>query len=278
MTTLVFSGSGAMYPAHLGAAQRLYETGLVPTSIIGTSGGAIIGAFLATGAKPRDGLEFIKKILPKDLMSFNWQFWQKNHWGLLDLSKFEKVSEPYLPRTFADSKIPLTVVTAEVNSQKAVVFSSAATPKMMVPKAVRASASVPFLFAPVQCREWLLVDGGTVNNFAMDLATGPTIGIRVLSTGEPPVLLKGNETEGSNSSIPKNILDYTLAVLGCMMRELERKHIEDALYAKVCTIKVPWNPMDFFRIDAAIVDKLYAVGYDAMSKRIADGWKWDLPL
>jgi NTE family protein len=267
-----------MYPAHLGAAQRLYDIGFAPTSIIGTSGGAIVGAFLSTGAKPKDGLELARKILPKDILSFNWGFWQKNNWGLLDFSKFEKLAAPYFPQTFANSKIPLTVVTSEVNSQKAALFSSTATPKMTVPRAVRASATVPFLFAPVRCRDWLLVDGGVVNGYAIDLAEGPTVGIRVLSEGEPPVLLKGNEAAGSNVTAPRNILDFTLSVLGCMMRELERKHIEDALYAKTITVKVPWNPMDFFRMDAKVVEQLYNIGYNSVSKRIDAGWKWDIPL
>jgi NTE family protein len=270
---LVLSGSGMLYPAHLGAAQRLYEHGYKPDALIGTSGGAIVAAFLSSGKEPKVGLEYAKKILPKEIISFNWKMLSKNHWGLLSLNKLEKKLTPYVPDKFCNVKIPLYVVTTNVGGENTVVFSNDKTPLYSISKAVRASASVPFLFDPYydsECNS-LYTDGGVTNNMAVDLdvvvKSSQVIGIRLLSSGD------------TNPSLPKDLKEFVINVVGCMMREIERKHIEDAsIFSKIINIKLSHNSMDFFNVSEKTIQELYDEGYKAVDEKFKTGWHWNNPV
>lgn len=260
MTALVFSGSGALYPAHLGAAQKLLEAGLQPSAFVGTSGGSIVASFLASGHTPKYGLELAEKIVPQQIIGINWGFWRQGHWGICDLSKLEKALAPHVAKTFAEVKTPLHVIATDVNTQSEVVYSSKGTPTASVPKAVRASATVPFLFAPAQDGQALLIDGGVTDNFAIDMIPG-AVGI-LLRSG------------GGEVKPPKTLIQFATAALDCMMRAIEKEHIEDAIYARVIQVKVPWSSMDFWRVTPEVIRKLYQVGYDAVAAKIAAGWQW----
>ena len=62
---LVLSGGGARGFAHIGVVQAMYEAGLRPDIISGTSAGSIVGAMIAAGHTPEECLNFFlgKKIL-----------------------------------------------------------------------------------------------------------------------------------------------------------------------------------------------------------------------
>ena len=55
---LALGGGGARGFAHLGVAQALFEAGLHPDIISGTSAGSIVGAMLAAGRTPIECMEF----------------------------------------------------------------------------------------------------------------------------------------------------------------------------------------------------------------------------
>lgn len=264
--TLVLSGSGALYPAHLGAAQALWEAGCRWTRIVGTSGGAIVAAYLSSGKPPRTGLQLMKKVLPKNCMRFNWRFWQKGHWGLYSLKPLEKALAPYVPATFSKTQCQLYIVTTDLVAREAYIWSGEHTPKASVAAAIRMSASVPGLFAPEHLvrdgRELLLTDGGVVNNFAVDYLAGPAVGIRLLS-------------QGSDRPRPVSSLrDMCSAVLSSMMRAIELEHIEDATFAKVVSIPVKWDSMDFWRVGPSQVEKFYETGYQSMKRALSGGKRW----
>lgn len=260
MANLVFSGSGALYPAHLGAAKCLYDYGLRPRNLIGTSGGAIVAAFLSTGIKPSAALEAVKQTLPRNVISLNWNPFSR--WGMFSLKKMERALRPHVPRIFAYAKIPLWVVTTDVGNRRSYVFSSHETPTDKVSKAVRASASMPGIMVPVRHNNMWLTDGGVTDNFALDLLPGPTVGVRLLSNS------------GDALSEPTDWRTYLTSVLGCMMSEIERKHIEDAMYAKVINIELNWNPVDFWRVTDEVVEQLYKAGYEQTQKKLESGWTW----
>ena len=51
---LVLSGGGARGFAHIGVVQAMYEAGLRPDIISGTSAGSIVGAMIAAGHTPEE--------------------------------------------------------------------------------------------------------------------------------------------------------------------------------------------------------------------------------
>lgn len=265
-TAHVYGGSGFLMYVHLGAAQCLYDHDSKPDVIVGTSGGSIVGGFLAGGREPKEALEISKEILPESFVRFNWKCFSRDHWGLFTLAKLETVLERFVPEKFCDVKIPLYVIATDVARQEAAVFSNEHTPIVSVAKAIRASSSVPVLFdtVPFDDCDCLYTDGGVVNNLGVDLPVvrkcDKAYAIRLLS-----------ETDGKNEK-PKSLKEFLIRVLGCMMSEIERKHIEDASdFSRVVTIRVPYNSMDFLSITPAKIQWMYSYGYSAMESKIKNG-------
>jgi predicted acylesterase/phospholipase RssA len=265
MTTAhVYGGSGFLMYAHLGAAQALYDYGHKPDLLVGTSGGSIVAGFLANGYEPKEALKFAKTILPKTFVKFNWKFFVEDHWGFFTLSKMEKILKKYVPEKFCNVKIPLYVVTTDVAKGKAFIFSTDDTPTFSIPRAIRASSSVPGLFDTVPVSECgvLLTDGGVVNNLAIDLQV-------VQDADEAFAVRLFSEEDRSQDKKPTNMAEFLIKVLGSMMSEIERKHIEDASdFSKVTTIRIPYGSMNFLGITPEKIQWMYDLGYKQMAKKL----------
>ena len=70
MATLVFSGSGVLFPAHLGAAEYIFKhvVNQSECKFVGTSGGSLVSAILANHISPLKAKELAKKILKSPLI------------------------------------------------------------------------------------------------------------------------------------------------------------------------------------------------------------------
>ena len=265
MTALVFSGSGALSPAHAGAAQALIEDGFNPEALVGTSGGSQVAAFMAAGHRPSEALELYMKTLPAKIIRPNFGFLFDKYGGAFNIDRLRTAIAPYVPRVFAACKIPLHIITTDKKKKEQFVFSPGETPVAEVPLAIQASCAVPLLFTPVRYQDKVLMDGGVVNNMAVDLLKMPAIGIRVLSKAgvakrPPRVWLRR--------------IDDVFDTIECMMAEIERKHIEDAVFAKVITVQTSWSAMDFWSMTPTVVEDLYQAGFDAARKKMDSGWTW----
>ena len=161
MTTgLVLSGGGIRGVAHIGAIKALEEYGIYPSRIAGTSAGAIVGALYAAGCTCEEMLDFFKST---EIFSLN--NYAKGKPGFLDTEKFYDQFKTYLPYdTFESLEKPLYTTATNLLDGTLKVFSRG---ELIRP--VLASAAVPGLFAPVQINNGYYVDGGTLNNFPVDL-------------------------------------------------------------------------------------------------------------
>jgi NTE family protein len=268
----VFSGSGLLFFAHLGAFKFLSDNGFVRKNsklkFVGTSGGALVASLLATKNDPSDIKEVAKDIyFGKDgILKINWKFWQPaRSMGLLSLEKMEEKLRKndkgiVLPERFIDydKDIDLIVVTTDVESKKPFYFSKENTPFEITYKCVRASCSAPFIFTPVELKtnqnaNLLLSDGGIVNNYPIDFdgSDRNTIGFRIVSGGE-----------GERCEV-KTRFDYISSILNSMLCETRREHLEDAIYAKTININIPddYSGFDFINFKEEDVDKLFDIGY-----------------
>ena len=265
MATLVFSGSGVLFPAHLGAAEYIFKhvVNQSESKFVGCSGGSLVSAVLANHLPPLKAKELAKKMLPKDIISLNWKFWQPaRDIGLFSLSKMEKTLKDYIPETMEYSKMPLRIVTVNVDTKQEILFSKETTPKANLPKVVCASCSAPFIFTPVEIGGQLYVDGGVVNNFPLDLAYPAldkiVIGIRIISI--PPI----RRTSLVAKTNIKSRLEYCNSLLGTMLAESEREHVEDAPpETKIINIVLPYECFDLFGIVEKDIDIMFDLGYKA---------------
>ena len=161
MTTgLVLSGGGIRGVAHIGAIKAMEECGIYPSHIAGTSAGAIVGSLYAAGRSCEEMLDFFKTT---EIFSIN--NYAKGKPGFLDTEKFYNQFKAYMPHdTFESLEKPLFITATNLLDGTLKVFSRG---ELIRP--VLASAAVPGLFAPVQIKNGYYIDGGTLNNFPVDL-------------------------------------------------------------------------------------------------------------
>ncbi len=153
---IALSGGGAKGFAHLGVLQALNEKGLYPEVISGTSAGAFAGVLYADGHSPKEIISFFKEKAFKEFAEFTIP-----HGGFFKSDRFQSFLKKHLrAKTFEDLKIPLHVITTDIEHGESRVFSTGS----LIP-AVIASCSVPIIFRPVEINKHYYVDGGLFKNF-----------------------------------------------------------------------------------------------------------------
>lgn len=192
---LVLSGGGAMGMADVGVIQTLEKLGIRPDLVVGTSMGSIVGGLYASGMSgdeleqavetinwdlifdttpPRDGLTYREKqlqaafpmkvtvgvdgktLLPPEALISDANL-------LLELRRLVRVRAA-VP-TFDQLPIPFRAVATDIETGEKVVLD-----RGELAGAMRASMSVPGVFAPYRLHGRLLVDGGMSDNVPIDVA------------------------------------------------------------------------------------------------------------
>ncbi|WP_245553308.1 patatin-like phospholipase family protein [Echinicola vietnamensis] len=190
---LVLSGGGAKGIAHVGVIKAMEEAGLRPDYIVGTSMGAVIGGLYAIGYNA-DELESIVLKADWDLIvsnrvSFNTiAFEEKEYYnryvfelpvikgkiavpaGLIEGQKLTETLHYYTwpsiqYQDFDAFPIPFRCVTTDLKTGKGIVIESG-----YLADALRSSIAIPSAFTPFELDSTLVVDGGVVNNFPVDVA------------------------------------------------------------------------------------------------------------
>lgn len=195
-TGLVLSGGAARGLAHIGVLKALEEHGVQIDAIAGTSMGAVIGGLYAAGYSveeleklalsldwqqvlsddpPRQDVPFRRKqddrdFLVKRKLSFRDDGSLGLPLGVIQGQNLALLLERLLVHTsdtrdFDRLPIPFRAVATDIANDKKVIFRSG-----HLPQAIRASMSIPAVFAPVEIDGRLLVDGGMVDNIPMDVA------------------------------------------------------------------------------------------------------------
>ena len=137
---VALSGGGFRGMAHIGVLRALERRGLKLDFIAGTSAGSLVGALYASG-KSTDEIEALAAHI----------FWPK----LLRSHGLANFCRDYLPGTFAELSIPLSVVATAVPSGKPAVFDSD-----HLGTAIAASCAMPWLFRRVKIGGRSYTDGG----------------------------------------------------------------------------------------------------------------------
>lgn len=192
---LVLSGGGARGAAHIGVLRVLEEMQIPIHCIAGTSIGSIVGGLYAAGLSPSDIEKvvtsmdwdnvFRDKPLPSDLIFrrkqeasnylIDFDLGVKNGRltlpkGLLQGQNLNILLKSLLMHTenvpdFDHLPVPFRAVAADIETGEAVVLD-----KGELVSAIRASMSIPGVFAPVERDGRVLVDGGVSNNLPIDVA------------------------------------------------------------------------------------------------------------
>ncbi len=188
---VVLSGGGAKGMAHIGALKVIEEAGVRIDYIGGTSMGAIVGGLYASGYtasqldsifKSVDFNTLIQDEIPRRAKTFYEREESEKYAVTFPLNNF-KISLPkgiskgqnfynMLSKLtshvndiedFSQLPIPFLCVATNLESGKETVFKSG-----YLPRAIRASGTLPTLFSPVKINDSLYIDGGVKNNYPVD--------------------------------------------------------------------------------------------------------------
>ncbi len=157
---LVLSGGGARGFAHIGVLRVLEREGARFDVIAGTSMGAILGAFYASGHRADDLYRLADTTSWREVVDLSLQT------GLFKGDRLEAFLADHLPATFDRLDVPLAVTTTDIETGEGVVHMEGD-----LVRAVRASSSFPGAFEPIQFQGRTLADGGIVNNLPVGAAT-----------------------------------------------------------------------------------------------------------
>ena len=150
--------------AHIGAIEALEEAHIPVDFIVGCSVGAYVGAIYASGSI-QSLKEFVLKMDGKKIFSYFDIVLPRS--GILDGTK--RLGELFSIHTdvqdFSEFKIPLMMVATDLETGKKVVLKSGD-----ILDALRASMSMPGLFAPANVNNRWLVDGGLVDPVPVSVA------------------------------------------------------------------------------------------------------------
>ena len=188
-TAFVLSGGGNRGVAQVGMLRALLERGIVPDVIIGTSVGALNGAVIAHNptVEAIDHLEAVwlnldrEQVFPGTVVSRMWNILRRDDHLVASTGLAELIAAASPAETFADLKIPLRVVTADLETgEECVLVRGPLAPSLL------ASSALPGIFPPVDLHQRTLVDGGVVNLVPISHAlAGPINRVYVLDISDP---------------------------------------------------------------------------------------------
>lgn len=238
---IALGGGGARGFAHLGVLKALKEKGIEPGVIAGTSAGALAGVFIADGKSPDEAMKLMKENgitdYAKVVMPVN---------GLLSLDNLEDIlDEKIEAEKFEDLKIPMFATVSNLNSGKAEYINKG----KLIP-AIKASASIPVLFAPVKINDVPYVDGGLLDNLPVE----PLLDCckKIIAISISPV----QEIKGVDNLVKVAARTFQLSV---------NKNIHQ-LRDKVDLFIEPEGLEKFDILDTTNADELFDIGYEFASK------------
>lgn len=165
---LVLGGGGARGLAHIGVLKVIAEERLPVDLLVGTSVGAIVGSLYASGMPIKEleklgenvGWNQLSDISTANLVKLLVTY------KLLSSKKMEDYLSKHIGNLrFDELPIQFACIAADLKTGERIILREG-----KLAPAVRASATIPGAFTPVEYRHRLLVDGGIVDNVPTDTA------------------------------------------------------------------------------------------------------------
>ncbi len=252
-TAFVLSGGGNLGAVQVGMLRALYRANIRPDLIVGTSVGAINGAWLAGRGHDADferlatvwrGLHR-NDVFPTQLFSGLLGFLGKSDHLVSDDGLRKLLHRELTFDRLENARIPFHVVATDLLTGVDLLLS-----RGMAIDAICASAAIPGVFPAVRFNDRTLVDGGVVNNCPIShaVALGATR-VWVLPCGYACALDRP----------PKGALGTALQAISLLVQQRLRIDAEryvgscDLKIAPVlCPVKIP--PTDFSKAAQLMVD------------------------
>ena len=171
-TAFVFAGGGSFGAIQVGMLQSLADHGVTADMVVGSSVGAINGAFYA-GDPTVGGVQRLAAIwrglTRQDVFPMSWRtvlsfLWRRDF--LIPHDGIRKLIDDHIPfRNLEDAKLPIHIVTTDIISGDSVVLSEGSTADAIV-----ASTAIPGAFSPIRYKNYYLADGAISSNTPIQVA------------------------------------------------------------------------------------------------------------
>lgn len=288
---LVLGGGGARGAAHIGVLKEL-ERQRIPVDVIaGTSMGAVVGGLYASGMSAAElealvgSLDWAAALTDKpDRKDLSFRRKQDDAQFPIDFELGVRGTELVLPRgvihgqkldillreltmktahitDFDKLPVPFRAIASDIEKAEAYVMSSGD-----LATAIRASMSVPGVFAPVRVEDRLLVDGGIIGNLPVDVMQSLDVDVIIAVDVEFP--LYAREDLESVLTISEQML--TILIRKETLRQIDRLDERDVMIRPQLGV---FASTDFANIASAIEpgeaaaraqrEKLQALAVDA---------------
>ena len=159
--TLALSSGMWLALAHVGVLHALEDAAIPVDGIAACSGGGMVGALYAGGLSVTELATVARNFGWRDLAEL-----RVPRMGFFSNAKLVTFVESRIgAQAFADLRVPLRLVCCNLTTGEEVILRSG-----RVAQAVRATCTIPQLFAPVEHNGRLLCDGGVLNKVPTDVA------------------------------------------------------------------------------------------------------------
>ena len=196
---LALSGGATLGAAHIGVLQVLEREGIRPDFVAGTSAGSLIGALYCAGIPLAQISDMFLTMKWPTLLRLSIT----KPLALFDISPMDEVIKKTIGDiNFEEMKIPFAAIVCDLMTGERLVMDHGP-----VAPAIRASASVPGIFLPVEYEGRMLVDGGLVDNLPVEQAR---------AMGANFVIASDVSNRGENSRRPANIFEVLQTTFNIM--------------------------------------------------------------
>jgi len=164
----VLSGGGPLGALQVGAMRAMFEHGIVPELIVGTSVGALNAAFIAFDPTREGSIKLEstwrtlanEDLFPTSRLKAPWTRFLMRGDRVFENSGIRRIVLGGLGEVmFGDARIPLAVIGADLETGEERIFASGA-----VLPALLASTALPGIYPPVAVDGRPYIDGGVANN------------------------------------------------------------------------------------------------------------------
>jgi len=214
---LALGGGAARGFAHIGVIKALETQGIVPDIVIGTSAGSVVGSLYASGYSWAELQRLAMKLDESSLT--DWAIFDR---GVLKGDALEKfINQSVGGKPIEGLKRKFAAVATDLGDGKVTIFTSG-----NVGTAVRASSSIPGVFAPVLIRGREYVDGGVTAPIPVHEARqlGADIVIAVDISERP----SGKRNQGS-----MDVLLDTMSIMGTTLGAYELRDADVVIHPNI---------------------------------------------
>jgi len=171
-TAFVLAGGGSLGAIQVGMMHSLAAHGISADMVVGSSVGALNGAYYAGDPTLRGMLQLEtiwRGLTRRDVFPVTWRtllgfLWRRDF--LIPHDGIEKLIDDHLPyRNLQDARLPVHIVTTDIVTGDSVVLSEGSAAQAIV-----ASTAIPGAFAPVHYKDLYLADGAISSNTPIRVA------------------------------------------------------------------------------------------------------------